>query len=121
MKSIIALLASALLAFSAQAANGPIDGIYSCTVSAAGTIVQPYISISGRPDGQSLWVVAAVYPSTSFYGYGIGTVSGNKFTGSTMFLMPFDFTITGTTLSGTVTALSNGRSIVGSVVCNLIW
>lgn len=110
-----------LLPSTTLAAGGPLDGIYSCSIGLGATTSQVYVTVNGQPDGQSIFAVAAVTPSTSFYGYGIGQVSGSTFSGQTMFLAPFTFSISGTSFSGSIGILSSGSIVNATASCSKIW
>lgn len=109
------------LASAVFAAGGPIDGIYSCGVTLGTTTSQVYVTVNGQPDGQSIFAVAAVTPSTNFYGYGIGQVSGSTFSGQTMFLAPFNFSISGNSFAGPIGILSGGSVVNAIASCSKIW
>lgn len=110
-----------LLPSTAFAAGGSLDGIYTCSVGLGAIISQAYVTVNGQPDGQSIFAVAAVTPSTSFYGYGIGQISGSTFSGQTMFLAPFNFSISGTSFSGPIGILLNGSIVNANASCSKIW
>lgn len=121
MKKIIgaALLSTATAAF---AAGGPFDGIYNCLVT-GGMSSQAFVSLTGYPNGDTVFTVAALTPTTDFFGYGIGQVSGNRYAGSTMFGTSFNFTKSGHSLSGTIGLVNpaNGSVINAAATCNQIW
>lgn len=119
------ILISAVLALSSclAAAAGPIDGIYACSVNLLGTSYSSYVTINGHADGSTIYTVAAVSPSQTFYGYGIGSATATSFTGSTMFGAPFNLTINPATggISGTIGILWNGSVVNATSVCGKIW
>ena len=118
-------LISVVLALSSSlaAAAGPIDGIYACNVNLFGTTYSSYITINGHDDGSTIYAVAAVSPSQTFYGYGIGYATATSFTGSTMFGAPFNLTINPATggISGTIGILWYGSIVNATPVCGKIW
>ena len=103
----------------AMASNGPIDGIYSCAVGSETT----FVALNGYPDGRTIYTIIAISPATSFYGFGLGQVSGNTFSGNTSFNLPFNFTITngGTGFRGTVGVVVGTTAITASAICSKIW
>lgn len=121
--SLLALFSTAQI----LAAGGPIDGIYNCQVSAPGLSSVSYISVSGNPAGQSIYAVAAVSPSQSFYGYGVGNVefaaggTGKKFSGTTSQGGRFSMFEQGGKISGSVEIWINSRFVNGSADCNKIF
>lgn len=104
-----------------SAAGGPVDGIYSCSVN-TGVVSQVYLTINGQPNGTSIFAVAAVSPSTDFYGYGIGTATSSSFSGNTMLGQPFSFSISvAGGISGTIGILFNNVVLRASVSCVKIF
>jgi hypothetical protein len=97
-----------------------IDGIYYCAVNARGAQVGAYITVNSR-GAQSIFAIAAVTPSNSFYGYGIGTVEDNIFSGQTMFLQPFSFTVGDDSLIGSVGVVSSGVAYTATSSCQKVW
>lgn len=119
-KSLISMVLSFSAALS-QAAGGPWDGIYSCAVSAPGIATQAYITVNGQPDGQSIFAVAAVTPNSPFYGYGIGRVQGNVFSGTTMFGKTFSMVPAAGGFTGTIGIIVNNFSFTAYANCLKIW
>lgn len=117
------LLALALAAAGGTAtAAGEWDGIYSCGVSAPTITTQVYISVNtNATDGRSLFAVAAVAPSTPFYGYGIGQAQGNSFSGQTMLGKPFTMTYDGFGYTGTIGTVISGRTYTAYATCVRVW
>ena len=115
------LLIAFLMVPSFGHAGGEFDGIYFCNGSAAGITFGNYVTVNGQPDGRAIYAVAAVQEITPVYGYGIGHISGNTFTGSTNFGLPFDVRIDGASIVGTVTILWNDQPVPSSVSCGKIW
>ena len=111
-------LAAALIASSHV--HAAIDGIYSCIANVKGVQSQAYIAINSR-DAQSVFTITTLSSVSDFYGYGVGTVNGATFTGSTQFLRPFSFSLGESGLNGTVEMLyASGATSVG-VGCQKIW
>ena len=118
MKKLLLILFLLSISFSSYAS---VDGVYSCNISLSGQNMSSYISVNTNAAQQTLFVVAAVRPSTSFYGYGIGAIVGNIFSGQTNLLQPFSFTIGNDTVSGTVNTIWNGTVVTASGDCSKIW
>lgn len=129
------LVAALVIPAPAHAVNdGYIDGIYQCAVTVKGHTTSAYMSLNGRRDGKTVYMVAADTPTLDGYsGYGLGLVTGNKFTGNTSFNKRFDFTVgfsdantasTGyeqVTLRGTVGVVVSGGATNAHVDCKSIW
>ncbi len=113
MKNAIAILGM-LLPVIAQA-GGPIDGVYNCSVVGK----QAFMVITGHPDGDSIYTWPAVDWAVDVYGYGVGTVSGNSFSGFTSSGGYFNFRVSGSTISGELP----GSFPFGakSFTCTKIW
>ena len=125
MKKLIRSLATAAIAATAhplcQAAGGAWDGIYTCGVNVLGSISQVYVTVNGQPDGQAIFAVAAIAPTTSFYGYGIGRITGNVFSGTTSFGAPFSVTSNASGFSGSIGIVIQGLNINASASCTKVW
>ena len=121
MRKFIIAACFAATSASASAAGGTWDGIYSCGYNVLGFVYNIYVTINGQPDGRAIFAVAAVTDNTPFYGYGIGAISGNTFSGNTMLGLPFSATATTFGFTGRI------RTVVGSLVvdangiCTKIW
>jgi hypothetical protein len=75
--------------------QGAIDGVYLCQADLLGKKLTAYISLNGKGSGQTVFIVGAENASEGdLFGYGIGSVSGKKFTGNTSFGKQFQFDIT---------------------------
>lgn len=122
MKKFFTALNFVLLSSIAYA-SGPLDGIYSCGVKLLGSTYSSYITINGHSDGGSIFVVAAVGPSQTFYGFGIGGVTANNFTGSTMFGAPFSLTYNSSngSLVGNIGILWGSTIVNANSSCTKIW
>lgn len=135
--TFIGFLAMACAAIApAHAANdGYIDGIYQCNIVLEGKTTNAYMSLNGKKDGRTVYLVAADTASRDGYsGYGLGLISGNKFTGNTSFNKRFDFTIGFSEteadsygyaivlLKGVVGVVgSAGKPVNARVDCSSIW
>lgn len=112
------LLAAPACAFSA---NGPADGIYTCTASMGGRVASAYLTVNGHLDGSTIWAVAAISPSQTFYGYGMGVVSGGAFAGTTSHGGSFALVVTPISMHGTVGIYQAGSFYNASVNCIKVW
>ena len=122
MKRALAITVLALAPLLATAAGGAWDGIYSCILSAPSIPVsQTYVTINGQPDGQAIFAVAAVAPTTDLYGYGIGRIQGSTFSGNTMFNRPFSMVANAIGFSGTVGIVMSGFTLTVNATCTKIW
>jgi hypothetical protein len=117
------LSALAILTCVSTFAAGPADGIYSCAATVLGTVTQVYVTINEHADGAAVFAVAAVSPSTPFYGYGIGTATPTSFIGSTMFGQPFSFVASPSygSLNGTIRVLIGNTFANASASCVRVW
>lgn len=121
MKRFVAGLAFAFVSTASWSAGGAWDGIYSCVVNAQGATSQSYVTINGQPDGRAIFAVAAVAPSTSFFGYGIGSVAGNVFSGQTNLGAPFSMVANASGFSGTIGVYYAGQLVDVAASCTKIW
>lgn len=117
----LALLFSLMMITSPCVASGSWDGIYHCQLSVADQKAQQYITINGQPDGRAIFAAAAVSQYTEFYGYGIGQVVGNVFSGTTMFGLPFRMVATSLGFSGTIGVVVEGTPFSGTAICAKVW
>jgi hypothetical protein len=120
LKTALAALAAALPLFT-LAADGPADGIYFCSSNAGGRVSSQYITMNGQPDGRTIFAVAATTPTQAFYGYGIGSVSGSSFAGTTSHGGHFNITITSTGAAGVVGVYVSGTFVNAQVSCTKVW
>lgn len=114
MKSKLTVLATLLLSFNTYAATN-LDGIWTCQLQHKTTsntsVYQNYFSIHSRADGQVLFATLkeSETANQNFFGYGLGTINGNTYTGSTKYAMPFSLTIgTDNNLTGNMQGLYTG-------------
>lgn len=117
----MALLCSLMMVALPCVASGSWDGIYFCNLSVAGQKAQQYITINGQPDGRAIFAAAAVSQYTEFYGYGIGQVVGNVFSGTTMFAQPFRMVETSSGFSGSIGIVVEGTPFSGVAICSKVW
>jgi hypothetical protein len=117
------LIAAALAATTqfVNAAGGAWDGIYSCGINVRGSFFQTFVTINGQSDGRAIFAVAAVTEFTPFYGFGIGAVSGNVFSGNTMFGLPFTATRTALGFNVSIQTLVNSVVVPATGNCQQIW
>ena len=104
-------------------AAGPLDGIYYCDVYLYGYQYPSYVTLSGHADGTTVFTVAAVSPSTTFYGFGIGSATSTSFSGNTSFGRPFSFsanTLFGT-MTGSIGVVWGGSAVNATASCGKIW
>ena len=120
MKKLLALTLL-LLSGLASAANGPWDGIYDCNISAGGVVQRSYVTVNGQPNGHSIWALAATSGINTFYGYGIGHVVGDNFSGTTSFHQPFSINADSVGFSGKVGVVVNSRVFVAEVTCTKVY
>lgn len=106
-------------------ASGPLDGIYQCTMTGAGQSYSLFMTIHGKSDGQSAFVIAAVGNSSPFKGFGLGPASSAGFTGTTDSGQTFAVAATGSdpvrTLSGSVGVKVNNQPLTATVSCQQIY
>lgn len=106
-------------------ASGPLDGIYQCTMSGAGQSYSLFMTIHGKSDGQSLFVIAAVGNNSPFKGFGFGPASSTGFTGTTDSGQSFTVTATGSdparTLSGSVGVKVNNQPVTATANCQQLY
>lgn len=132
MKIKLTILATLLLSFNTFAAT-TLNGIWSCQLqhkNSSGniSIFQNYFSIHSRTDGQVLFATLKESEAVSqnLFGYGLGTISGNTYTGSTKYATPFSLTIgadnnlTGA-MQGLYTALSSTSILELNTKCIKVW
>lgn len=108
--------------------DGYIDGIYRCTVALEGRSSEAYLSLNGRRDGKTVYLVTADSPTRDgFSGYGLGLLSGDKFAGNTSFGKRFEFVVApqceaALTLRGSVGVVGpSGRAVNARLDCLSIW
>jgi hypothetical protein len=114
--------------------NGFIDGIYQCSVDLEGQTSTSFMSINGRYDGRTVFLVAAeTEVSNGFSGFGLGRVSGDRFSGNTSHGKRFSLTLelidlddegyySGVHLKGPVGVIGSAGQAVNAVVdCKTIW
>ena len=121
MKRLLVAVALGMLAQTSSASDGPWDGIYSCGYNVAGFVYNVYVTINGYPDGRAIWAVAAVTSSTPFYGFGVGTIVGNTYSGTNLLGLPFQATATTSGFNATMTTVSGSRYVTATGTCLKVW
>lgn len=122
MKKIILMLA--LLAPTA-ALSGEYDGVYHCVINLGsyGTR-EAYLTFQTKPDNSALSISAApVDNHNQSYGYALGSISGNVFTGRSASLQSSTVTFSGNPASftDTDTYTLNGQKVPATTTCTKIW
>ena len=120
-KKILAGLVFVMASGTSWSAGGTWDGIYTCDVDAQGARSQAYVTVNGQPDGRAVFAVAAVAPSQTFYGYGIGNVVGSGFRGQTDLGAPFSMSATTSGFTGSIGVYYAGRLVNVAANCIKIW
>lgn len=134
MSLLVLGLAGGMTGVARAADDGYIDGIYQCEVMLEGKKSSAFLSLNGRKDGKTVYLVHADGRSVSgLYGYGLGLVSGQTFDGNTSFGKRFSFAVefldTGDAdgletvrLKGSVGMPgSNGKAVNAYVDCKSVW
>ena len=77
-----------------ETGGGAIDGIYQCRVLVSGTTHDTYLTLNGKRDGKSIYLIAAHTPDRqAIGGWGVGRVNGEQFVGSTSAGKKVSFTV----------------------------
>lgn len=118
----------------AETQGGSIDGIYTCDTDVAGAKQQSFLTINGKRDGKSIYLIAAASPSTNAVGgFGMGLVSGNTFSGATSDGKKFSFQLgfasndadsayENVTLTGKVGVKTRAGQLVNAeFTCKSLW
>lgn len=128
---LISLLGLAALPVHASD-NGAIDGLYQCQVSYLNTSETVFLSINGKSDGKTIYLIAATNIG-GIYGFGSGLVSGKTFSGNTSANAAFNFklsfgdadgdqSVDQVSLKGTAGVLDGfKRAVKASFDCKSIW
>jgi hypothetical protein len=114
--------------------GGTLDGIYQCKATVDGTVQDTYLTLNGKRDGKSIYLIAAHTPEKqAIGGYGVGRISGKRFVGATSDGKKFDFDIglgsnDGDTAYEAVTLKGKAgvKTLAGVLVnadldCNKLW
>lgn len=112
--------------------QGQIDGIYRCTYNFGSKEQSAYVSVNGKRDGQSIFVVADVAENTlGVNGWGAGVArddgeGGYVFAGTTDTQLPFSFVVTvaadgSASAEGWVGMTFKGEDYLGELSCKSIW
>jgi hypothetical protein len=100
---------------------GPIDGIYFCTASWGSNTAPLYMTVNGQPDGRAIYAIAAVQEATFPYGYGVGLLYGNTFSGTNNFGLVFNTTVDGVSITGTIDMNAGAGPVPVNFSCGKIW
>lgn len=107
----------------AQAVS-PFDGIYSCRMTRSdGAYFDAYIPVNGTP---SILILTTpnLTPATSYYGYTVGTITGNTYSGITSHGYTASGTVSGVAgsyaLQGNTTAVGGGVAFPVTVSCSQV-
>lgn len=124
MKNKLAAIATLLLSFNTFAAT-TLDGIWSCQLQEKGStgITQNYLSIHTHQDGQVIFATLKETANSDYFGYGLGTINGNIYAGSTKYATPFSLTQGADgNLTGTMQGAYNGNRLADlTVKCVKVW
>jgi hypothetical protein len=127
MKKLRSALLAALLGACALPAfaGGPLDGIYQCTVSGAGQSFGLFMTVNGKANGQSFFVIAAIGNNSPFDGFGYGTATDTAFAGNTNTGNTFALTASGAEpvhkLAGTVGVKVNNQPVTANASCQQVF
>jgi hypothetical protein len=111
---------------------GPIDGIYQCSYEFANRTMQTYVSVNGKGNGQSIFLIANMAEnSLAMSGWGIGQVVdvdglGYAFIGETNNQLPFELAVVvddqgQAVAEGTVGFDAKGTKMLVDISCSSIW
>lgn len=112
--------------------NGAIDGLYQCQVSYLNTSEAVFLSINGKSDGKTIYLIAATNYG-GVYGFGSGLVSGKTFSGNTSANAAFNFklsfgdadsdqSVDQVSLKGTAGILDGfKRAVKANFDCKSVW
>lgn len=126
MKNIFkkALVCVALVAGSGAFAGGPLDGAFDCRVSYPGSSAfDAGLAVVTNAQGVTGFAPIALSSTNRIWGYGLGTLSGNSYSGITNYGQPFSFSFNPQTLSfsGTGGVIINGVPVPTAVSCSKIF
>jgi hypothetical protein len=127
MKKLRSVILAALLGACALPAfaSGPLDGIYQCTVSGAGQSYSLFMTVNGKTNSQSFFVIAAVGNNSPFKGFGYGTATSTAFAGTTDSGESFAMTVSGNdparSMSGNVGVKVNNVPVTASASCLQVY
>lgn len=124
MKKITIALISLLMANTTWAASA-MDGVWSCQLrpTTGSSIYQNYLSFHSKTDGTTLFAVLSESNDTDYFKFGIGTIQGNTFSGSTKMALPITLTLgTDGILAGTAQGTNSIRQIIDlNIRCMRVW
>lgn len=112
--------------------SGAIDGIYQCQYMLGSRAYSTFVSVNGKGDGQSIFVIAnAADNSLPMSGWGIGQVvnvdgEGYAFVGDTDNQIPFELAVVvddqgNAVAEGTVGFEVQGTKMLVDISCRSIW
>jgi hypothetical protein len=112
--------------------TGKIDGIYQCSYQFGENTLQTYVSVNGKGNGQSIFLIANLAEnSMAMSGWGIGQVVdveglGYAFVGDTDNQLPFDLAVVvdeqgQAVAEGTVGFDVQGTKMLAEISCRSIW
>jgi hypothetical protein len=127
-------MTQAIAAERLETEGGVLDGIYQCKATIDSATHDVYLTLNGKSDGKTIYLVAAhTQEPQAIGGYGVGRISGKKFVGSTSDGKKFDFDITlgssdgdaayeTVTLKGTAGIKTLANVLINAhLVCNRLW
>ena len=117
-----ALVCAACVATSSAFAGNTLDGAFLCSASLPGSAAFS-VGMAVVTNAQGLTGIApvALTPTNVIWGYGLGTVGVNTFSGQTNLGQPFSFAFSSQTLSFSGTIGAGGTSASVSVNCNKVF
>jgi hypothetical protein len=112
--------------------SGQVDGIYQCSYEVAGKTLNAYVSVNGKGNGQSIFLIANLADNSArVSGWGIGQVIaveglGYAFVGNTDNQLPFELAIVvneqGQALAeGSVGFDVGGTMMLAEITCRSVW
>jgi hypothetical protein len=124
----------AIAASRLETEGGTLDGIYQCKATTESSTHDTYLTLNGKSDGKTIYLIAAHTPEPqAIGGYGVGRISGKKFVGSTSDGKKFDFDIAlgssdgdaayeTVTLKGTAGLKTLANVLVNAhLICHRLW
>lgn len=124
MKSVVRFFVAVLgmFAVAQSLAAGPYDGAWSCNQSGAGWSVSLVVVVVTRSsDNQTAYGVVALDSHPQAYGYGLGQISGNVFSGITHEGQQFTITASGNSASGSSQVWNGAYFEPATLSCFRIW
>lgn len=115
-----ALFCAALAACSGAFAGGPLDGAFDCRVTYPGNnSFSVGMAVVTNVQGVTAFAPIALSSTNQIFGYGLGTASGNIYSGATNYGQPFSFSFNpqAVSFSGTISVVVNGVPVPTSASC----